>query len=325
MRIFLLSITLVALPIAFPGSGITQVWDLATDWSNDFNPNGVWSYNGSTDTPITTYQSDWNPSNSAIFGSAQPAWAATPYPQNDHVPMLFKRVCDVSSIDIPVGKIGMHGNEWNDPDQWVGVVWTSPITGTINVSGGVWYAMTGHSRNADWQVRLNEIVLTTGNVAHSDGSSSTSPSDLLEGSGGAPALQSLSVNPGDTITLEFISLATIACFVGADFTITGEAVSAVSHPTPHTSALKQNHPNPFNPQTTIVFEIPKQEAVSLRVFDMSGRLVRDLIAVEPHAPGRHEVVWYGRDDSGRQVSSGTYFYRLEAGSFSETKRMVLIK
>lgn len=96
--------------------------------------------------------------------------------------------------------------------------------------------------------------------------------------------------------------------------------------TPVLSArLDQNHPNPFNPQTTIAFELPKRESVNLQIFDMAGRLVRRLITAEPHTPGRHEVVWNGRDDSGRQVASGTYFYRLEAGSYSETKRMVLIK
>jgi len=90
-------------------------------------------------------------------------------------------------------------------------------------------------------------------------------------------------------------------------------------------SMAQNHPNPFNPQTTIAFELPKREAVTLSVFDISGRLVRELITAESHTPGRHEVVWNGRDDVGRQVASGTYFYRLEAGSYSETKRMVLIK
>jgi len=84
-------------------------------------------------------------------------------------------------------------------------------------------------------------------------------------------------------------------------------------------------PNPFNPRTTIVFEIPKRESVGLQVFDMSGRLVKELITTEPYTPGRHKVVWNGRDDAGRQVASGTYFYRLETGSYSETKRMVLVK
>ena len=91
------------------------------------------------------------------------------------------------------------------------------------------------------------------------------------------------------------------------------------------TVLHDPYPNPFNPQTTIAFEIPEQRAVSLRVFDLSGRLVKELITTEEYTPGRHEVVWNGRDDAGRQVASGTYFYRLEAGSYSETKRMVLVK
>jgi hypothetical protein len=84
-------------------------------------------------------------------------------------------------------------------------------------------------------------------------------------------------------------------------------------------------PNPFNPQTTIAFDLPQRVAVSLHIFDIAGRLVKELINAEELSPGRHEVVWNGRDDAGRQVASGTYFYRLEAGSYSETKRMVLIK
>ena len=102
-------------------------------------------------------------------------------------------------------------------------------------------------------------------------------------------------------------------------------VSATPDMVPGKTILLSSYPNPFNPQTTIAFEIPIQESVSLRVFDMSGRLVRKLISAEPHMPGRHEVVWNGRGDAGRQVASGTYFYRLEAGAFSETKRMVLVK
>jgi hypothetical protein len=89
--------------------------------------------------------------------------------------------------------------------------------------------------------------------------------------------------------------------------------------------LHQCSPNPFNPQTTIALELPKRETVTLRVFDMAGRLVKNLITAQPHTPGRHEVAWNGRDDTGRQVASGTYFYRMEAGPYSETKRMVLIK
>ncbi|MFH2052904.1 MAG: FlgD immunoglobulin-like domain containing protein, partial [bacterium] len=84
-------------------------------------------------------------------------------------------------------------------------------------------------------------------------------------------------------------------------------------------------PNPFNPTTTVAFELPAQEAVSLHVFDLQGRLVRTLLSGEVVPQGRHEAVWDGRDASGRQAASGTYFFRLEAGGQVETKRAVLVK
>ncbi|MGD9547818.1 MAG: FlgD immunoglobulin-like domain containing protein [Candidatus Krumholzibacteriia bacterium] len=84
-------------------------------------------------------------------------------------------------------------------------------------------------------------------------------------------------------------------------------------------------PNPFNPTTTVAFELPAQEAVSLHVFDLQGRLVRTLLSGQVVSQGRHEAHWDGRDDSGRQVASGTYFFRLEAGGQVEAKRAVLIK
>jgi flagellar hook assembly protein FlgD len=61
------------------------------------------------------------------------------------------------------------------------------------------------------------------------------------------------------------------------------------------------------------------------VFDVAGRLVRVLVDGEAAEQGRHESIWNGRDDAGRRVVSGTCFYRLEAGEYSETKMMVLVK
>lgn len=91
------------------------------------------------------------------------------------------------------------------------------------------------------------------------------------------------------------------------------------------TVLHDPYPNPFNPQTTIAFELPSQTAVRLAVYDVSGRLVDVIIDGEIVSQGRNEVVWRGRDMAGRVVSAGVYFYRLEAGSYSKTKRMVLIK
>ncbi len=93
----------------------------------------------------------------------------------------------------------------------------------------------------------------------------------------------------------------------------------------HASCLLQNHPNPFNPHTTISFDLPIRSAVCLQVYDVSGRLVRTLLNDEMVQQGRNEVVWNGRNASGRQVASGVYFYRLDAAGQVETKRMVLAK
>ena len=94
---------------------------------------------------------------------------------------------------------------------------------------------------------------------------------------------------------------------------------------PVTPALRQNSPNPFNPRTTIAFDLPRRSVVSLRVYDVYGRLVDVLLDGEITAEGHNEVVWHGGDAAGRAMPSGTYFYCLEAGGSTETRRMMLIR
>jgi hypothetical protein len=88
--------------------------------------------------------------------------------------------------------------------------------------------------------------------------------------------------------------------------------------------LADNYPNPFNPQTTIEFSIAKTDNVSLKIYDISGRLVRMLVNRAMTA-GSHKVVFDGRDDAGLPLSSGVYFYQLQSGAQSFTKKMILIK
>ncbi|RKZ14134.1 hypothetical protein DRQ50_09500, partial [bacterium] len=94
---------------------------------------------------------------------------------------------------------------------------------------------------------------------------------------------------------------------------------------PRQCRLYASYPNPFNPLATIPFNLPDSRKVSLKIFDVSGRLVKTLIGDGMVGAGRNEVVWQGRDDSGRLVATGVYFCRLEAGNFSETRRMTLLK
>jgi len=88
--------------------------------------------------------------------------------------------------------------------------------------------------------------------------------------------------------------------------------------------LSQNVPNPFNPQTTIRFTLPQNERVALAIYNANGQLVKTLASGEK-ARGTYDITWDGRDSKGNSVSSGVYFYRLSAGKFSETRKMVLLK
>lgn len=93
---------------------------------------------------------------------------------------------------------------------------------------------------------------------------------------------------------------------------------------PTVLALDQNQPNPFNPSTTIKFDLPQRGRVDLKIYALDGSLVRTLVS-EVLDPGRHDVAWQGRDDSGRAVASGTYFYRMVADGETLVRKMTLMK
>ena len=93
---------------------------------------------------------------------------------------------------------------------------------------------------------------------------------------------------------------------------------------PGLTRLVGNVPNPFNPTTTISFDLSERAPVRLEVFSVSGRLVRTLASGVQDA-GTHDVVWDGRGDDGTSASSGVYFYRLQSGKTTESKRMTLIR
>ncbi len=88
---------------------------------------------------------------------------------------------------------------------------------------------------------------------------------------------------------------------------------------PKTFELYQNYPNPFNPSTTISFLLPSKSFVSLKIFDLLGREAATIVSEEM------SVGSYSRQWNAANMSSGIYFYRLQAGSFIETKKLILIK
>ena len=92
----------------------------------------------------------------------------------------------------------------------------------------------------------------------------------------------------------------------------------------YVNRLEANVPNPFNPSTTIRYELAESGPATIRVYDVSGSLVRTLVN-RHHDVGSYQTRWDGRDNTGQAAASGVYFYRIDSGRFTQTQRMVLLK
>ena len=93
---------------------------------------------------------------------------------------------------------------------------------------------------------------------------------------------------------------------------------------PDEFVLHQNYQNPFNPSTDIKFSLPSTEKVHLVVYDLLGNVVREMVN-EELSPGKYTYKWMGENQNGGRVSAGMYFYRIQAGSFIQTRKMILLK
>ncbi|HNX01214.1 MAG TPA: T9SS type A sorting domain-containing protein [Candidatus Cloacimonadota bacterium] len=93
---------------------------------------------------------------------------------------------------------------------------------------------------------------------------------------------------------------------------------------PEVVFLSKNYPNPFNPSTTIEFGVPLKSKVNLRIYNIRGQLVKELVN-QSYIPGKYKVVWEGKNSQNKQIASGVYFYRLETGGKCITHKMLLLK
>ena len=88
--------------------------------------------------------------------------------------------------------------------------------------------------------------------------------------------------------------------------------------------LMQNYPNPFNPETTIEFELSKPGKTEVAIYNIKGQKVKTLID-EKLESGMHSLIWFGKDDRGKKVASGIYFYQVEVNKETKVKKMLLVK
>jgi phosphatidylserine/phosphatidylglycerophosphate/cardiolipin synthase-like enzyme len=101
-------------------------------------------------------------------------------------------------------------------------------------------------------------------------------------------------------------------------------VERLGEQTPRSFSSAQNYPNPFNPSTTIRYQIPTDASVNLIIYNVQGQKIRTLVSKEQKA-GYYNVVWDGRNEAGQTVSTGLYLYRVQAGSFVATQKMLMLK
>ena len=97
------------------------------------------------------------------------------------------------------------------------------------------------------------------------------------------------------------------------------------HEVPFAYRLHDCVPNPFNPMTTIKFDLPVPAAVELKIYDVAGHEITTLVGGVDYSPGQHHVIWNGQNREGKMAPAGVYFCRLDAGKFSNTKRMTLVR
>ncbi len=176
------------------------------------------------------------------------------------------------------------------------------------------------SVTAEWtQLDAHEVepgTITLGGF-HLQPAQSTSAGDLLEllftGAGEA-------LHDEDFVLTNFTDDFSQA--TATNFAIAGHAA------VPKEFQLEQNYPNPFNPETIIAYAIPAQASggvhVTLRIYNLQGQLVRTLFN-QPQKAGRYEITWNGRNERGEQVATGIFIYRLQAGSFAQSRKMVLAR
>ena len=202
-------------------------YDLNADWSDSSNPNGVWSYDEGTN--LLPHQTNWDPGD---FTLAQPAWARSSL-MTDHtfLPAWLKlSSTPLFALDLQIGDVALHTT---DVTNGVGsgpgnVTWTSPITGTVDLSGSVWEARD-IGRSNRWSLDINGTVVSQGDISAAN-SSRSSPFDLASGTGGTAALDNISVAVGEVIKLQFdeTSSDTFGDFVGVNFTVNGATLPTVS-------------------------------------------------------------------------------------------------
>jgi hypothetical protein len=274
---------------------------------------------------------DWN----LIWGNAfsyQPTFANNPAARGENVADTYEGNCWIGTYERYTGPMGFGSPGGFQGDSRTGVIRSNPFT----VAGNSMSLLVGGGNDID-NLYVALVDAQTTEVIYKETGKNTDEMDrrywnLMPHKG-----RRVYVEIADNSTAAFghISCDDIAeswtdiddgnnsggsskgrNFVGSE----GRGEAATVAP-----ALHQNTPNPFNPATTIAYDVPTRGQVALRVYDVGGKLVRTLVdSMRP--AGTHQVQWNGLDDAGRRVASGVYLYRYSfENNVIQTKKMMMLK
>lgn len=205
---------------------------------------------------------------------------------------------------------GGYNTGWTNPGEWMEYTVQAPAAGSYTLAARV----SSLSGGGQFHVEFDGTD-KTGNIN-------------VAATGGWQTWTTLSMNVTLAAGTQVMRFAPTAAGFNVNwFELTPNWVAAVPG-VPGAGAgavLQPCHPNPFNPSTTISFDLATRATVTLAVYDMAGKLVRTLVTAESIDAGRHELAWNGRDDAGRVAPAGVYFCRLDADGIAQTQRMTLLK
>jgi hypothetical protein len=207
-----------------PCADAGQLYDLASDWSDSNNPNGVWQYGTMSPslvfTPFPIHVNDYINVGPPAFTGDQPAWTDTANTGNNGTPQGLAKSIDISLFDFPAGSVGGHTPASSD---YLAVQWTAPGAGTIDVSGGVWmWRDLGRHEALSLLVNgtalINGVPIPTRSAGVNSGNPFTLAQAIVAGGGSVTSLLDVPVTSGETVILAARRI-DVEDFVGMNFTI----------------------------------------------------------------------------------------------------------
>jgi len=297
-----LAIDLTPLPNTYHGVAVGEYgpnkWGCAD--LNQIGPDNTIAYNGGDGIAVwEDYINDFNADGNLIT-------------QNS--------IYDNDSLGIDLQNDGVTFNDPGDPDTGPNEELNSPVIDSVVYSAGNTTITGTVDIDTDPTQAVVEVfkakVDPTGFGEGEIFLGSTNPVNAA----GDWSIVVIGLNVGDTVTATTTDMYNNT----SEFCNNVTVAQAGLEEEPVRYELRQNYPNPFANSTTIQYAIPKTTHVKLSVFDVSGRLIK-VLAEGVHNPSYYNVNWNGKDSSGRKVSQGVYFYRLEAKGYITSKKLIFLR